>query len=468
MLEAVVKRTQYAVGHGGFHAGNISVRESAGPYDHGSSRHPIDNFRYVYDCGSEHRDAFNAALRSYSRECDGKTDLLFVSHLHSDHINGIERLQTMAPAETVVVPYLDVVARLVFILSDFDEGSISSSALEYFQDPVDWWQRRNAKRVIFLQPGGINDLPPSPPAAPDAPGDEDGPAAEMGDTSGEEKTPQAKLAEHLRMPKGDIPDGLRPASGTQQDSADGGILAGPGSSFQLRWRANSFDTWRIGDWILLPYVHPADVEARSKFFSALKKALKLRDNDESKLSQRLVDYLASREKIKVLLDVYADHFGRNQNALSMSLYSGPFCASHPLAGSGAEWGQYWYVFPEPSLPYSAFGYNFDEPVGWLGTGDAALRQTIRRGPWLNFFKPYARKIGVLTLPHHGSAHNFHEELLSFGALKVALATTVGSRNKVARLRETLAVVDAHRISSQVVDDDDDYSFELCCRRNLCP
>ncbi len=153
MLRALIERAQHAIGHGGFHTGGIKLFQPPEFPNSTSSESEIGHFRYVYDCGSEHNVAFNSALLAHRSASHGCTDILFVSHLHSDHINGIERLQAMAPATTVVVPYLDVIERLIFVLSDTEVGSTSSSALEYFGDPVGWWRRRRATRIIFLQAG---------------------------------------------------------------------------------------------------------------------------------------------------------------------------------------------------------------------------------------------------------------------------------------------------------------------------
>lgn len=140
-----------------------------------ANERPVTSFSYVYDCGSERSDAFNSEMSLYRAACDGKTDVLFVSHLHADHINGIDRLQAMAPAKTVIVPYLDVVERLLFVLSDFERGTVSRSSLDYFESPVAWWVGRGAERIIFLQPGGPDDIPPPRRAEPDGP--TDGPSA---------------------------------------------------------------------------------------------------------------------------------------------------------------------------------------------------------------------------------------------------------------------------------------------------
>jgi phosphoribosyl 1,2-cyclic phosphodiesterase len=89
----------------------ISTVEGSPDGVRSANERPVTSFSYVYDCGSERSDAFNSEMSLYRAACDGKTDVLFVSHLHADHINGIDRLQAMAPAKTVIVPYLDAVER---------------------------------------------------------------------------------------------------------------------------------------------------------------------------------------------------------------------------------------------------------------------------------------------------------------------------------------------------------------------
>jgi len=58
----------------------------------------------------------------------------------------------------------------------------------------------------------------------------------------------------------------------------------------------------------------------------------------------------------------------------------------------------------------------------------------------------------MTLPHHGSAQNFHPDILKFPNLRTALATTVERRNRVARMRETLGTVEARGVDTRVIDD----------------
>ncbi|MDE3799574.1 MBL fold metallo-hydrolase [Sinorhizobium meliloti] len=464
MLKTIVRRSQHAVGHGGFHTGSINIREMPRTADTEPSERPLASFNYVYDCGSEQNTAFSGELASYRSVSSGRTDILFVSHLHSDHISGIDRLQAMAPATTVVVPYLDLCDRLILVLSDLGAGAVSSSALEYFGDPVGWWQRRGARQIVFLEPGSGDDEPPGRPVVPDGPVD-GGEGRDEADTAPwrEGKEPGARLASHLRKPRRPAPDGLEPADPRRRSVKDGAVLAGAGSAFHLEWRADVGANWQVGDWILLPYVHPVNEAIRNRFRAALKKKLKLRGNDEARLSKALTAHLTSFEKTRDLVDLYSMYFGKSHNALSMSLYSGPLSTHDRSLDDGLAWDRRWHGCYGDELWFGQY-HDYGDSIGWLGTGDAALAQSKWREPWLNFFAPFATEIGVMTLPHHGSAHNFHEDILIFDRLKLALAPTVERRNRVARMRETLGVVEARGITTRVVDDEHRNAYSLFCRR----
>ncbi len=135
MQHAKIVRTQHSVGHGGFHTGSITTTEISAPHTMSAFDRPTGVFHYVYDCGSEQSEAFNAELSLFREQSGGATGILFVSHLHADHINGIDRLQAMAPARKAVVPYLDDIERLLFVLSDFERGQRRARLLTISEIP---------------------------------------------------------------------------------------------------------------------------------------------------------------------------------------------------------------------------------------------------------------------------------------------------------------------------------------------
>jgi hypothetical protein len=459
-----ITRTQHPVGHGGFHSGLISTIEEALNGIHTANEPPIANFSYVYDCGSERSDAFNSELSLYRDASSGKTDVLFVSHLHADHINGIDRLQAMAPAKTVVVPYLNTVERLLFVLSDFERGTASRSSLDYFEDPEAWWRSRGAGRVIFLQPGTPNDAPPPRGGEPDGPldGPRRGRRIELDDAP-KKKIPASRLATHFRPPHGAAGEKLVRGNPASDQSGSGAFIAASGTYLQLEWQ-DVPGAWHRADWILLPYVHPVVDTSRKRFLTDLKKALGVRGNDEVKLANRLLEKLRNLESAKVLVDIYNQHFPGGHNAVSMSLYSGPLSRRDGESGDRVFTSRQWQSY----LDEPAFGRYLwrRDGIGWLSTGDAALRQHKWRQPWQDFFADFGDRIAVMTLPHHGSANNFHLDILDFEALVFALATTVESRNRVARLRETLGSMESRGIQTRVVDDERLARFTIHCERNM--
>jgi len=206
MLAASITRKQYAVGHGGFHAGRIAVRKDDVQMPElllfnttdstGASTTILEKF-YVYDCGSESPQSFNHALQNHNLITKERTDLLFVSHLDSDHVNKVDRLMGGTPAKVVVVPYLDSVDLAELLMREVDDGGVTASIREYVSDPIEHWRRRGAEIVIFVEPGRGDDQPPGG-GPPDRPIDPD---LLPPDPSGSPEGVQARLTCIIRKPQ---------------------------------------------------------------------------------------------------------------------------------------------------------------------------------------------------------------------------------------------------------------------------
>jgi hypothetical protein len=460
MLGAIVTRCQYAVGHGGFHVGRIKFVNDSGlrlaEFFAGDEQGTtILDLEYVYDCGSEDTDAFARSIQDFRRDCAKKLEILFVSHLHADHINRIDTLLGYKEPRIVVLPYLDLEDVAAMAILDFRDGHFSGLYRDYIRDPVSWWRNRGVEIIIFIEPGDDGSVPPDSPP-PDRP-------SGGKPTKYQKIEPAGQLAHVLQKPLGEIPEGLAAANPNFQPLPGSSVLAGPGSLFRLEWRLGRKEGWRPADWILLPYVHPVKETQRAAFRTALLNHLKLVAPAPDEFQKRLLEELVLSDNAKKMIDIYSDHFARNHNAVSLSLYSGP------AAKQSMERDRSWHIW-DSSSSRGASWKRWDEnaPCGWLSTGDSMLKEAIRRRPWRKFYSRYEGKVGILTLPHHGSFHNFHDDLLDWNGLRLAVATTVKREKRIAGLGETLARVAKKRKHAHVVDDKASQTLDTEARRLLVP
>lgn len=93
---------QYPVGQGGLHLGIV------------------DDIAYVYDCGAVRIGQCTAAVRCAANiinNSEVKEVHIFISHLHEDHCNGLERLlhELKITNKTVHIPYIDDEEKLLIL-----------------------------------------------------------------------------------------------------------------------------------------------------------------------------------------------------------------------------------------------------------------------------------------------------------------------------------------------------------------
>lgn len=112
-------------------------------------------FNFVYDCGSESPHIFRdreiddyKMLLPNKRESGGKElDLLVISHLHDDHVNGLDRLLDGVKVNTVVMPYIsDGLLLMARLESRNDESFLQA----FYTDPIGWFVGKGVRRVVLL------------------------------------------------------------------------------------------------------------------------------------------------------------------------------------------------------------------------------------------------------------------------------------------------------------------------------
>lgn len=156
----------HAIGQGCFYSGEIHCNPNSAP------------LRLVYDCGSETPgNALEREVSSFQQLVhDAKLDVLVLSHLDADHVNGLSLLlDNGLTAENVFLPYLTPAQRAIAAA-----GAGAEADPDYFEllaDPVGFLEGRGVANIIFVN-GGEDDeertseqvLPPFEPT-----GDNGGP-----------------------------------------------------------------------------------------------------------------------------------------------------------------------------------------------------------------------------------------------------------------------------------------------------
>jgi hypothetical protein len=375
---------QNPVGHGGFHTGTL-----------GSDLYQI---RWVYDCGSwKNNKKLAECIQALDRRvpAHARIHLLFVSHFDADHVSGLKKLLEAFRdrVDLVVIPYLSSEDMLSVLGRALVARRCPLDLIEQVINPRTWFRQYGVKRVIRLQP--------PPPAQPGGVGDPITPRTpELGSTS-------KKLGPH-ELPR---PVVLKPNGDRLRGTvAPAGTVVG----------VNTNVGW--ADWWFIPFVHPITMSAKRRF-SRLAKGLINRSAKGPTFHARLLNLLKDRAGRRLLKNQYKLQKIGDANAISLSLYEGPRL-----------------VKPRTRISYRETIGPKSTRIGWLLTGDAELQQDDRRSKWLDFFRPFNDGIGTLMLPHHGSIHNFHPEVLK-AATKAQLFITADARDKT---RPNKKVKDAAR------------------------
>ena len=344
-----VTLTQHPVGQGGMMSGLLAI--------------PGGQFHWVYDCGSNQTDALSREIALVAAR--GDVDCLFLSHLDSDHVNGIDRLLMATGVTEVVLPYLNDLDRLIAAAHDDATGALAGEFLTFLGDIEGWFGARGVERVTYIMPrdddgedGGGPELPPSD-------GGGEGPIRAKWSHPAQDHS--APASDRFLRGKGPIVQRLETAAALHLSAASG-----------------------LLDWLLLPYAHrPSDAQ-----LMAFRKAMlrQFGSRYHGRLKAMLTDPVL-REQVRECYDlIWSDH-----NLVSMALYAGPRdsgswdseCLHHP------GWWQH---------------HRHGHAVGWLGTGDMHLNGTRRRKAMLNYYQGVLDQVNVFNLPHHGSHRNFHASL----------------------------------------------------------
>ena len=412
----------HAVGQGCFYSGEIFCAPNSDP------------LRIVYDCGSETAgDALEREVDVFHQIIhDAKLDVLVLSHLDADHVNGLTLLlDNGLTARNVFLPYLTPAQRAIAAAGAGDEAD--PDYFELLADPVGFLEGRGVENIIFVS-GGEDDEQRSSESdnPPFQPSDEDGDAPNLGDMQddregkshyhrGEESklSPQSGQLSQSKLPLG------APQSEGAEDSrpAQKAALHFKSDRRPLRlnrcWQGKFFhrDDMRLPvnaiSGVLDFTIRPTDsttVQRYKRFLADVQGRFGTLDPG------RLVMAIRNEADRKKLRDCY-HHIRGNHNDVSLVLWHGPIpVPALARLNSGARtrgWRQ-------------AAGFP-DCNGGTLLTGDLTCTDRVVQ----NMERHFGRRLpgsAFLQVPHHGSVHSWNTRLLGVTSPAVMPVISAGIRN----------------------------------------
>lgn len=315
----------------------------------------------VYDCGTSSR--FQHFEREMDREFnkDETIDAVFISHLHADHCNGLERLLRECNVRKLFLPFLNEEDKIFALLAESLAGGVTGFTWELINNPMQTLRRMNAEtEIVSVYP-----------------------------TDREEyDTNQEEWVSDIGRVTGNIRSGmeLSVASGRSK-------------------------------WIYVPFYF-----RQTQHIKEMKDALTAAGLDFPKTGEEVK---ALWESDKALLrSIYNKITGgtKNYNASSMVVYSGPSVLYEESDTWAHEWNpDAEGCLPECIVKQlldvtccrdnEFCGFCTKEfPAGCLYTGDYNAKDKAAWDALEKFVEPYRSQIGSCQLPHHGSKHNYNPHL----------------------------------------------------------
>lgn len=376
----------HPVGQGLFHSADLLL---------GSEKpHP---FRYIFDCGADGQGRLNAAVEKYLKSLGRKRtlDILFLSHMHKDHVSGLDLLlkgkkglKGVSHVRQAILPYLYPWERACLL-------AIAQESEFFLDDPPDWFVDFLKQPAKFLHDAGVEEIVfvrggDEPNANPDTIWISPNPIS-----------PQSKQKEHdfsEQGLKGYPLDRRREAEIREVEASMSGDEYGSYSRF-----VTSVAPLQMGAWVFILFnkeLDPDKLQQLKEGFESLRGSLELEQ------------VLRMKAKVVELTSLYKQVFGQNRlNDSSLALFSGYVVKGLDTVDVQFEWENGLRRIQSEFELRTVDGFD---ALGFLFTGDLPVNQA-----WREFARKFGQDGGdvklhnqVYQVPHHGSRHNWNTEQLS--------------------------------------------------------
>jgi len=152
MIQIFFNQKFHGIGQGLFYSGR---------FDFESERGIKSNFNFIYDCGTKSKRTFiEKEIAEYKTlKLQKKViELLMISHLDSDHVNGLDNLLEDTRTRYVMLPYLSPIERL--IISIQGEAPEPPWYFDFLSNPTQYLQNQGVENIIYITRGKDSEFTP--------------------------------------------------------------------------------------------------------------------------------------------------------------------------------------------------------------------------------------------------------------------------------------------------------------------
>ncbi|RXZ70185.1 MBL fold metallo-hydrolase [Fusobacterium necrophorum] len=335
-------RTFVGVGQGNFYVEKFSEK----------------NITVIYDCGSLNKEELIKKIDKTLSQ-DKTIDLLFVSHFHQDHINGIPYLLENYNIKTIVLPFLTPenkkIMEMTYLIELESKGPIEKNTI--MNDEVYCFINNPDKFILEKN-----------------------------------KKKNQNIKERERKYTISIYYVLDDISKKQNEN----YIVG-GTDFSNILKLNRID------WHYIPFNFRDEdliIDLQKRILGVFEDFYSC-DLIELALEER------KKEVWKAIGKIYKDTIKRTEvNTNSMVIFSGP-----TQQGWIGEWGGGIEILLLREVLHEMVCKLGDLKVGCLYTGDYNANKNEGFKKLEKFFGKYWNEIGYFQIPHHGSDHNFSKDFL---------------------------------------------------------
>lgn len=339
----------------------------------------------VYDCGSKNYNALKTAINKMFPKEKAEIDILFLSHFHDDHVNGVAYLGSrVKQIKCVVMPLLQPSQIVMAFLS----CNIDLFNIHTFKDD------RKIKKIVFIDRAGTSSTGVEPSSRNQRPN--------LNNINS-----QAGGVINIE----DLQDLEIVSSGTPL-----GLDRLPKRKLTHEWTYIPFNIFNESEYDKFKkYLESKDSNLAEK----LKKLIgscNLGNMYGIKSTGLLSDWNEIKERLKNIYNRYIKRSKKYSdfNDSSMIVYSGPINNNTDLRRKG--WTLESIMTRGTLLKFTNKEEKRDRLVAVLFTGDISLNKNVGSLKVYEYIheelKDYVVNLGLIQVPHHGSKHNFNTGLMA--------------------------------------------------------